>query len=391
MELTIKLPELHDYQKVIRDSSARFKVISAGRRFGKTRLLSLMAIKKAMDGGNVFWIAPSFQIADVGWRLMASLAAQIPMVDIKYGIKRINFPKGWVQVRSSDSSGGLRGDGLDLAIFDEAGHIPGLKNVWEQEVRPSLSDRIGGAVFISTPKGYNYFYDLWRMENNSKDWQSFHAPSSSNPYLLASEIQNAKDQLPALVYQQEYLAEFVNLAGAMFKREYIQVVDEVPDLIATARHWDMAVSTKTQADYSVGCKGGLDEYGNVYITDVVRGRWEFPALMKVIKQTAQADGLSCRQTVETAGTQKGLLDILMAEPDMANISISGITPLTDKVTRAQPLLARAEHGGLRLLRGSWNSSFIDEMCAFPETDHDDQVDACSGMLLSCGSPVQIFI
>jgi len=79
------------------------------------------------------------------------------------------------------------------------------------------------------------------------------------------------------------------------------------------------------------------------------------------------------------------LDILMAEPSLLGIAFRGITPTQDKVTRAQPLLARAEQGKILLLRAEWNNQLIDEFCAFPEVDHDDQVDAVSGMMTSCAN------
>ncbi|HET8707609.1 MAG TPA: hypothetical protein VFM46_14985, partial [Pseudomonadales bacterium] len=85
--------------------TARFKVISAGRRYGKTRMLALVALMEILKGRAVMWIAPSFQIGEVGWRLMRSLAAQIPGVEVREGEKRISLNAGWVQVRSADSQG----------------------------------------------------------------------------------------------------------------------------------------------------------------------------------------------------------------------------------------------------------------------------------------------
>ena len=376
----ITLPNLHDGQIAIKNDPARFKVISAGRRYGKTRMLALIALAKALEGGAVLWVAPSYQIGEVGWRLMRSIAGQIPGVEIRDGEKRISLARGWVQVRSADSQGGLRGEGLDLVIFDEAAHIRDLQRVWEQEIRPALSDRKGGAYFISTPKGFGYFYELFKMGEMDTDWKSFHAPSADNPFLDPAEIEAARLQLPALVFRQEYLAEFVQLVGAMFRREYFNYCESVPS-ITQVRHWDLAASTKTQADYSVGCKGGMDDDGNVYITDIVRGRWEWPALIRIIRETALSEP-GVMQSIETAGTQKGLLDLLMAEPTLVGVAFAGITPTADKITRAQPLLARAEQNKLYLLRANWNAAFVDECCAFPEVEHDDQIDGASGMLSS---------
>ena len=181
-----------------------------------------------------------------------------------------------------------------------------------------------------------------------------------------------------LVFRQEYLAEFVQLKGNMFFRTYFEIVESHPGLTVQARHWDLAASVKTQADYSCGVRLGLDADGNAYILDCVRGRWEWPALVRVIAQTALADGSTVQQSVETTGTQKGMLDLLLAEPSLAAVPFRGIAPVADKIARANTWLARAEQNKVKLLRGAWNAAWLDEICAFPEAEHDDQVDATSG-------------
>jgi len=84
------------------------------------------------------------------------------------------------------------------------------------------------------------------------------------------------------------------------------------------------------------------------------------------------------QYVESGGTQKGMIDMLLAEPKLANLPFTGVIPEKDKVTRANPWLARAEQRRVHLVAGEWNKEFLDEVCAFPESEHDDQVDAVSG-------------
>lgn len=372
----VVLPPLHPMQKAIADDPSRFKVLACGRRWGKTRMAVSVAIRDLLEGKRVMWVGPSYQIASVGWRSLEFIGKQLPGVTVKQGERKLIYKEGWVQIRSADSEGGLRGEGLDLLIVDECAHVRDFQAIWEQELRPALSDRKGRAIFISTPKGYNHFYELFKCE--LEGWKSWQMPTYTNPYMDQVEIDVARGQLPDLVFRQEYEAEFVQLAGAMFHREYFEIVETLPKL-KVGRHWDLAASTGTKNDYSVGCKGGVDQDGNVYILDVVRGRWEWPALIRVFKSTALSD--DCPQSVETAGTQKGFLQLLMAEPQLMGISIKGVTPHNDKITRAQPLVSRAEHSKIRLLRGPWNQDFINELCAFPEVDHDDQVDATTGMLL----------
>lgn len=360
---------------------SRFKVVSGGRRFGKTMLGAMNHIKLASDNKNSWWIAPSYPDGDIVWRALTHIANQIPHVKKNESKHMLYINNGWVQVRSADSEAGLRGAGLDYVTVDEAAHIRGLKDIWEQELRPALADRKGGAMFISTPKGFNDFYDLYKNAETDPEWHSWQVPTWDNPYIDKAEIEVLRRTLPALVFRQEICAEFVQLAGAMFKREYFEVVDSLPAGITdTVRFWDLAASKKTMADYTAGGKVGIDKDGNVYIIDMIRARYEWPELLRVFKAVAVQDGDNVRHGVETAGTQKGFLDMLLAEPTLAGVSISGYNPTTDKVTRAQPLLARAEQGKVKLLRGAWNHDFLDEACGFPEVLHDDQVDAVTGAL-----------
>lgn len=378
---------MHKKQEEIYLDQARFKVVSAGRRFGKTLMAAWGHIELSCQNKKSWWIAPTYPIAEIGWRAIQQIASQIPIAKVRAGDKMVSIGGGWVQVKSADSDGGLRGEGLDFITMDEAGHVRNLKDVWEQELRPALADRKGGALFISTPKGYNDFYELWKRSEFDPEYKSWQVPSWFNPFLDPDEIESAKKSLPALVFRQEFGAEFVQLAGAMFKREYFEVVNHVPSSLQnTVRFWDLAASKKTMADFTAGAKIALDNNGTLFILDVVRDRYEWPELLRVFKRIANQDGNEVRHGVETAGTQKGFLDMLLAEPTLAGVSISGFNPVADKVTRAQPFLARAEQGKVRLLRGHWNDAFMDEVCAFPEGQHDDQVDAVTGAISMCSGP-----
>ncbi len=380
MPVKVRLPPLHPRQMEIAVSSARFRVVCCGRRFGKTRLAVLLALDEALRSGSVMWIAPSFDKAMIGWRLFEELSVSLTgLITIRRGERRITTASGgWISINSADSEGGLRGEGLSLVVVDEAAYIKDLKNIWETELRPALTDRMGKAIFISTPAGFNYFYELFCMADNDPNWQSWQLPSSANPFLDKSELDSARQQLPALVYRQEYDAEFVQLEGALFRREFFELVDDLPALVKVARYWDLAASTKTLADYSAGVKVGIDKDGIIYVIDCVRGRWEWPALIRIIGSTARADSVVCTQYVEAVGTQRGMLDLLQAEPTLAGIAFRGVTLHKDKVTRANAFLARAEQGKIRLLRGAWNGTWLDEICAFPAAEHDDQVDATVG-------------
>ena len=212
------LPSLHDDQQAVWDEKVRFRVLACGRRWGKTRLGSLMCTTTAMMGGRAWWVAPSYPVASVGWRGIKELAMQIPGADPRQGDRLITMPSGGtVQVRSADNPDSLRGEGLDFVVLDECAFIK--EAAWAEALRPALSDRQGKALFISTPKGRNWFWRLWTLGNGGDDseWRSWRFPTSSNPFIPESEIEAARKSLPERVFQQEYLAEFIDDAGGVFR------------------------------------------------------------------------------------------------------------------------------------------------------------------------------
>src|SRR5260221_635813 len=119
--MKIHLPKLHLAQREIVRSPARFKVVAAGRRFGKTRLGSILCLTTILQrSGRIWWIAPSYKMAEVGWRTMKSLAVQIQGTRIHETEREIEFPGGGiVAARSADDPQSLRGESLDGVVLDE--------------------------------------------------------------------------------------------------------------------------------------------------------------------------------------------------------------------------------------------------------------------------------
>ena len=393
--ITIGLPELHPAQREICDSPARFKVAACGRRFGKGDMGIKTLFIVAAAGLFTRFVAPSYASDSYqsAWQYAANLGGQIPGVTVHLQRRMFTFPSGgWVQFKSAEEPDSLRGMGIDFVIFDEAAHIANLQDIWEQCVRPSLMDRKGKALFISTPKGFNYFNSLFANARTEPDWASFQFPTESNPHIETKEIEALRKSLPALVARQEIDAEFVSLAGALFKRENVQVLEREPEGVQWVRSWDLAFTTKSSSDYTAGAKMALTTDGVIVIADVVQGRMEWPQAIATIGATARLDGFGVRQGVEVVGAQVGALQSLMADPSLAAYSFEPIKVLADKLTRALPLVARSEQSKFAIVRGNWNHAFLDELCAFPDGEHDDMVDACSGgMTMLAGTRAEIIL
>lgn len=166
--------------------------------------------------------------------------------------------------------------------------------------------------------------------------------------------------------------------GAMFKREWFEVVPMAPDGLRWVRYWDLAQTTKTTGDYTVGASVAFDPgTGRTYVRDVIRGRWEWPDARALMRSAfiAEPGTVEC---VERA--MHGLTALQEFERDAAllNKRIYGITVDRDKVSRAQTFAARAATGRVRLVQGPWIADWLSEVCAFPQAAHDDQVDSVVG-------------
>jgi hypothetical protein len=177
-------------------------------------------VKRALQGGIAWWIAPTYTLAAEGWRVIKHLVAQIPGTQIRETDKLVTFPSltpGWVQIRSSDQQGALRGVGLDFAVLEEFAY--GREESWTEEIRPALTDRKGDAMFISTPDGFNHFWRLFQRGQDplEPEWASWQKPTRTNPFIDPAEIEKAKEDLDEATFAKEYDAAFLAAGDALFR------------------------------------------------------------------------------------------------------------------------------------------------------------------------------
>ena len=155
-------------------------------------------LRVASEGGRAWWVAPTYPLANEGWRPLRSMAHQWPGATVREVDKEVGLPGGGlVQVRSADEPHRLRGAGLDFVVIDEAAFCK--KETWLDALRPALPDRLGRALLISTPKGDNWFRDLWEKAGKRDDWARWQYPTVSNPFIPAGEVESAALELPSLV------------------------------------------------------------------------------------------------------------------------------------------------------------------------------------------------
>lgn len=176
--------------------------------------------------------------------------------------------------------------------------------------------------------------------------------------------------------------------GALFKRQWFGIVEQAPEGLKWARYWDLAASVKTSADFTASADVGMATDGTIYIRNMIRGRWEWPDAKRIMIQTMLA-GNGTRHGIEEAMHGLAAVQELRRDPTLANTHIRGIHVDKDKLARALPWAARAEAGKIKLVQGSWINEFLNEVCAFPNGTHDDQVDTVSGGVQMIAAPRRI--
>lgn len=267
-KIKISLPKPHDKQAEIINCSARFIVVNAGRRFGKSVISQTMGIIDAIEGKSVAYITPTYQLAKTFYK---QLSKTLPKELVKKNESDLYFEfitGGVIKFFTGERLDNLRGNSFHLVVIDEAAFIPNLEDGWKQAIRATLTDYKGRAIFISTPRGKNYFKALHLKGYSDSDWKSFHFTSYDNPYIDASEIDDAKRELPEVVFNQEYLGMFAENAANPFGSEAIRkCTSDLSANIVKCYGVDLA----KYSDWTVII--GLDNSGNVAYYDRFQKDW----------------------------------------------------------------------------------------------------------------------
>ena len=225
-------------QGSIATDTHRFRVVCCGRRFGKTTLaveeMKGIALSKS---ARIAYLAPTFQQArDIAWQMLIKelkpitrkineSRLELEVVNLKGGTSSIQL-RGWEAIET------LRGQFFDFIVIDEVASMRNFNVYWQEVVRPTLTDTKGQVMFISTPKGFNHFFDLFNTKDD--DYQSFHFTSYDNPFIPKEEIDKAGKEIPEDRFAQEYLADFRKTEGLVYKEfnRDIHVTEDKPTSVS---------------------------------------------------------------------------------------------------------------------------------------------------------------
>lgn len=214
-------------QKIVASDRHRFRVVNCGRRFGKTSLAAVEMIGYAIayEDARVSYYAPTRDDArDIMWGMINREAEAIISnkneqrleleVKNKFGGTSLIVLYGWEAVQERKKGVGVKNK---FIVLDEVSKYRNFWEGWQEVLRPTLTDLRGHAMFISTPNGFNHFYDLYNFENRDNDYKSFHFTSYDNPFIPKEEIDKAKQEITEDRFAQEYLADFRKQEGLVYK------------------------------------------------------------------------------------------------------------------------------------------------------------------------------
>lgn len=248
--------KLSKWQTKVWDDTSRFKVINIGRRGGKTSLVVFKIIDFAANNNNtsVWFVAPTYKQAKlIAWEMFKEFVPEGAILKTNETELVIYLKNGSsILLKGADNPNSLRGVRIDFCVFDEVAFIDKWKEVWKV-MRPTLVDSKAECWFISTPNGFNHFWDLY----NNPDYKSFHFTSFDNPYIDRNEINAARKEMVESgqedTFFQEFMGEFRKMSGLVYKTfaRGIHMVDvpQLTDDYIYMRALDFGFAHKTALGY----------------------------------------------------------------------------------------------------------------------------------------------
>jgi len=390
---------LHKKQQAIFLSKARFKVVAAGRRGGKTYLSAVMLLINALLEENefgvnlknkeVWYVAPTYsQAKDILWNLLKELGKDV--IDQAYeNTTTLRLVNGrTIKLKGSDRPDTLRGVSLAYVVMDEYAFMK--PEVWDLIISPALADSKGSAMFIGTPEGKNHFYELWKAASDFEEWESFHFNSLDNPLIDPKELDKARERMSKEAFRQEFEASFEAAGGGSFKESDFIYMDKSPeqgnifiavDPAGFGEGTGMVKSKLNKLDETAIAVVEVSASG-WFIIDIIHGRWGIrETSLQIIKAAKQHQPVSVG--IEGGSLKNAIMPYLQDQmrrlgtyPNVVNLTHGG-KKKTDRITWA--LQGRFQNGRIFFKKdASYIKPLTDQLLDFPNKfTHDDLIDALS--------------
>lgn len=252
MKISLELSALHEKQQLIVDHPARHKIVVCGRRFGKSEIAYSEILETILSGQPVGYFTPTYRLGSELWR--RTLLGLAPIISVRNKSERyLEFiTGGQVDFWSVDNPTAGRSRKYKLAIIDEAAFVKD-PNFFNEVIMPTLADLQGRSLTLTTPKGRGWVYQLFNRGQDpllANKWKSWNFPTVANPYILDSEVEEARLSLPRGVFEQEYLGLFKDDTTSVFRN--IQLASTIKEKQQPkAGRFSMGIDYARQNDYSV--------------------------------------------------------------------------------------------------------------------------------------------
>ena len=252
-------------REILNDPS-RYKIVSSGRRFGKSYFSVLFLLNKPLEANERRWIVfPTYRQAKmVSWNLLKGIFAskQATINETELSITLDNGAK--IELKGADKPDSLRGVSTTMVVMDEYSYMK--ENVWGEIIQPTLAENKGSALFVGTPSGLNHFYDLFvKGQSNDSDYKSWQFTTLEGGFISEEEVENAKKNLDKRTFQQEYEASFLTAANRCaynFNRDtHCRVMEKSPRMF-----WGIDFGVASYMTALLMCENTA---GEVYVFDEI--------------------------------------------------------------------------------------------------------------------------
>jgi phage terminase large subunit-like protein len=406
--------QLHEAQSEVFNDEHLYKVVAAGRRFGKSYLAAVLLYiegskthKIRSDGSEidlinevVYYVGPTFKQARENlWNVMMDLGQGL-IEGVRQNEGEIKLTNGRIiRFKGADDPDSLRGVGLSYVVMDEYAFMK--PSVWEYIILPALARAEGGAMFIGTPAGKNHFYQMWQAAMEGQDpssgkpstnWKAFQFTSRENPHLTDHAIQTILDATSEDAQAQEIDASFEATGGKVFTYEQFPI-------LPCAREGECVLACDLAGFDSPEGRGKtkqiLDDHalavvrvydGGYHVERVYHGRWDVrETALRIIRAWRKHRCIKMGIEIGIAKTAvEGFLQELMYEYN-TYFEIHDLRPMNqskeDRIKWA--LQGRADKGMITLesdqdldAEDKWIGKFLGQAVDFPnKLAHDDLLDA----------------
>lgn len=293
-------PKQLEIHKAINEEGVKYITVPIGRQFGKTALAMNQVIKWAVNNSwKIAWVSPTYKQCKKVFKDLDKAIGQAPFLRSKPNKSDLTFTLingSEIIFYSAEAYDTVRGETFDALVCDEFAFFK--PEAWTEALKPTIAVRGKKCLILSTPKGKGLFYNLHLQARDNKSYKSIRGTSYDNPYIPREEIEDAKRTLPDHIFKQEYLAEFLDDGGTVFRN-----IKECIKQAETTKHLFAGIDLGRADDYTVL------NIVNDYNQEIYCKRWRHLEWNVIISNIANAlNKYKPHTLIEANGLQDAIIE-----------------------------------------------------------------------------------